>query len=97
MNQCLIIWSILLASGWLALTVLAGLLLTANRFWGFIPLNPFSLLRAACPCAQCRGGHENMKSEPDAEVFTRLMEDSLSTRISNIVGCWMPGSLAIRR
>lgn len=39
-------WSILLATGWLALTVLAGLLLVANRLWGFIPLNPFSLLRA---------------------------------------------------
>lgn len=41
-----IAWSILLATGWLALTVLAGLLLVANRYWGFIPLNPFSLLRA---------------------------------------------------
>ena len=39
-------WSILLATGWLALTVLAGLLLVANRRWGFIPLNPLSLLRA---------------------------------------------------
>ena len=39
-------WSILLATGWLALTVLVGLLLVANRLWSFIPLNPFSLLRA---------------------------------------------------
>lgn len=39
-------WSILLATGWLALTVLVGLLLVANRLWGFIPLNPISLLRA---------------------------------------------------
>jgi DUF971 family protein len=42
--------------------------ITANReamemtvIWadGHISNYPFSLLRAACPCAQCRGGHEN--------------------------------------
>lgn len=44
---------------------------------GHTSVYPFGLLRAACPCAQCRGGHENMKSEPDAEVFTRQMEDTL--------------------
>jgi DUF971 family protein len=45
----------------------------------------FSLLRAACPCAQCRGGHENMKSEPDPEVFEVVREDSPRTRLANIV------------
>lgn len=30
---------------------------------------PFGLVRAACPCASCRSGHENMSAEPDAEVF----------------------------
>lgn len=45
---------------------------------------PFGLLRAACPCASCRGGHENMSSEPDAAVFTREMEDSPATRLSNV-------------
>jgi len=39
-------WSIGLAAGWLLLTVLAGLMLAANRFWHFIPLNPIALLRA---------------------------------------------------
>ena len=52
---------------------------------GHISNYPFGLLRAACPCASCRGGHENMKSEPDAEVFTKVMEDSPSTRLVNIV------------
>ncbi len=31
---------------------------------------PFSLLRNACPCAQCRGGHEHMSPEPDEDVFS---------------------------
>jgi DUF971 family protein len=45
----------------------------------------FELLRAACPCASCRGGHEKMKSEPDAEVFDIKLGDTPSTRISNVV------------
>ncbi len=52
---------------------------------GHTSVYPFELLRAACPCASCRGGHENMKSEPDAEVFTRQMDDSPSTRLTNVV------------
>jgi hypothetical protein len=39
-------WSIALAAGWLLLTALAGLTLAANRFWGFIPMDPLALLRA---------------------------------------------------
>jgi DUF971 family protein len=45
---------------------------------------PFSLLRHACPCAECRGGHENMRSTPDPEVFTRPREDIPATRLGNI-------------
>lgn len=52
---------------------------------GHTSVYPFGLLRAACPCASCRGGHENMKSEPDESVFTMQMEDSQSTRIANVV------------
>jgi DUF971 family protein len=44
----------------------------------------FGLLRAACPCASCRGGHENMRPEPDPEVFTRSLEDSPETHLINI-------------
>ncbi|HWA85421.1 MAG TPA: hypothetical protein VG710_04300 [Opitutus sp.] len=39
-------WSLALAAGWLLATVLAGLLLAANRQWPFIPLDPIALLRA---------------------------------------------------
>jgi DUF971 family protein len=52
---------------------------------GHVSVYPFGLLRAACPCASCRGGHENMKPDPDADVFNQQMEDSPSTRISNVV------------
>lgn len=45
---------------------------------------PFSLLRHACPCAECRGGHENMSSEPDPQVFSLPLEDLPATRIINI-------------
>jgi DUF971 family protein len=44
----------------------------------------FELLRAACPCAQCRGGHENMRAEPDAAVFEQHLGDLPATRISNV-------------
>jgi DUF971 family protein len=67
--------------------------ITANRpalemtiTWGdgHISIYPFSLLRAACPCAQCRGGHENMKSEPDAEVFNLTLEDSPASHLVTV-------------
>lgn len=39
-------WSLALAAGWLLTTVLVGLLLAANRYWNFIPIDPVFLLRA---------------------------------------------------
>lgn len=45
---------------------------------------PFGLLRAACPCAECRGGHENMRSEPDLDVFSVRMALSPATIIRNV-------------
>jgi len=44
----------------------------------------FSLLRYACPCAECRGGHANMRSEPDPEVFTRAPQESPATMIRKV-------------
>lgn len=38
--------SIVLATGWLACTVLAGLFLVANRLWALVPVDPVALLRA---------------------------------------------------
>ncbi len=43
----------------------------------------FSLLRNACPCAECRG-HENMGTVPDAEVFDLPVEDSPRTNLEDI-------------
>ncbi len=45
---------------------------------------PFGLLRAACPCATCRGGHENMRSEPDPEVFEMVLPDNAQTQIRKV-------------
>jgi DUF971 family protein len=44
----------------------------------------FGLLRAACPCATCRGGHENMKPEPDSSVFTQMLPISKMTEIEKL-------------
>lgn len=44
----------------------------------------FSLLRYACPCAECQGGHEKMSSEPNEKVFTLPDVDSAATRIENV-------------
>jgi DUF971 family protein len=44
----------------------------------------FSLLRHACPCAECRGGHDNMRSDPDPLVFDMTDEDSPATHMTNL-------------
>jgi DUF971 family protein len=51
---------------------------------GHTSVYPFSLVRLACPCAQCRGGHEYMRSDPDPEVFAQPVEDSPRTRMEKI-------------
>ncbi len=67
--------------------------ITANRTdavltiqWndGHTSAYPFGLVRAACPCASCRGGHEYMSSEPDPEVFNHRLADSPQTRLVKI-------------
>ncbi|OGO64912.1 MAG: hypothetical protein A2030_03740 [Chloroflexi bacterium RBG_19FT_COMBO_50_10] len=45
---------------------------------------PFSLLRHACPCAECRGGHEKMSATPDPDVFYLAEEDTPATHMVNI-------------
>ncbi|MCF6277807.1 MAG: DUF971 domain-containing protein [Anaerolineales bacterium] len=52
---------------------------------GHISVYSFSLLRAACPCAECRGGHENMGKDPDAEVFVTPITDTEATRLKDVV------------
>jgi DUF971 family protein len=44
----------------------------------------FSLLRAGCPCASCRGGHENMGTEPGHEVFSVIPSDLPATRLQKV-------------
>ena len=51
---------------------------------GHVGVYPFGLLRAACPCASCRGGHENMQAEPDAAIFAADLPDSPETRLVNV-------------
>jgi DUF971 family protein len=46
---------------------------------------PFSLLRNACPCKECRGGHDQMSDEPPAAVFYMPIVDSPSTRLVGVV------------
>ncbi len=52
---------------------------------GHTSVYPFFLLRSACPCAECRGGHEGMNTEPDPRVFGLNGEDSPAIRLKNIV------------
>jgi DUF971 family protein len=52
---------------------------------GRTSLVSFSLLRAGCPCAECRGGHDKMSDSPDPAVFTSDLPDSPATRLVNII------------
>jgi DUF971 family protein len=69
---------------------LAELIITWDD--GHTSIYPFSLLRSACPCAECRGGHDNMRSEPDPDVFSVPLEDTPATRLRNLEGV---GSYAV--
>lgn len=44
----------------------------------------FTLLRNACPCAECKGGHENMGTAPDPEMFELPEEISPQTSLRKI-------------
>ena len=68
--------------------------ITANRqkrelavIWddGHESIYPFELLRAACPCAECRGGHDKMGSAPPAEVFDLSIDDEWKVTLKNII------------
>jgi DUF971 family protein len=59
---------------------------------GHISQYSFGLLRAACPCASCRGGHEYMSPVPDTNVFSIELSDSPATHLRSLEGV---GSYAI--
>lgn len=61
-------------------------ILTIEWSDGHESLYPFSLLRFACPCAECRGGHEKMSSKPDPDVFYMADQDTPATRMVSIEG-----------
>lgn len=44
----------------------------------------FSLVRYACPCAECCGGHDKMGGAPPLEVFFMPPEDSPKTRLHEL-------------
>lgn len=45
----------------------------------------FSLLRAGCPCAECRGGHDRMGDTPDPDVFSAQLPDGPATRLKTLL------------
>jgi DUF971 family protein len=49
-----------------------------------VSVYPFSLVRHACPCAECRGGHEHMSSNPPPGVFGLPDEDTPATRMQKL-------------
>ncbi len=51
---------------------------------GHTSIYPFSLIRKACPCAECRGGDKQMGVMPPQEVFYMPLEDTPSTHLSKI-------------
>ena len=44
----------------------------------------FDLVRNSCPCAECRGGHANMKSEPDDSMFIIPLMDAKTTQLAGM-------------
>ena len=51
---------------------------------GHTSIYPLSLVRHACPCAECQGGHEQMRAEPAQEVFYLPVEDTPATRLTTL-------------
>ena len=51
---------------------------------GVTAVYPFALLRNACPCAECRGGHENMTPDPTPDMFQIPIMDPRATRLTDI-------------
>jgi DUF971 family protein len=47
---------------------------------------PWDGLRAACPCAECRGGHEHMGAPPDPAVFDLIPAQHYELNGADIVG-----------
>jgi len=46
---------------------------------------PLAGLRAACPCAECRGGHQNMGETPTPLMLERPLGPNVSSELEEIV------------
>src|SRR5436853_7915056 len=46
---------------------------------------PLAGLREACPCVECRGGHENMGQPPDPNVFSIPLTAAKSYTITRLL------------
>ena len=45
---------------------------------------PLSGLRAACPCAECRGGHENMGHPGSPELLETPLKPGMSSEVQDM-------------
>jgi len=46
---------------------------------------PLAGLREACPCVECRGGHEHMGQPPDPDVFSIPLTPSKSYVVTRLL------------
>lgn len=44
----------------------------------------FALLRSACPCAQCRGGHANMGGLPEPDTLFIPLSDKRANELQDV-------------
>jgi DUF971 family protein len=51
---------------------------------GHVSHYPFQLLRAGCPCVECRGGHDQMTADPSEDVFDVQIQDSAAIHLVNL-------------
>ncbi len=59
---------------------------TLNIEWedDFKSVYPLSGLRAACPCAECRGGHKNMSTSGSPEMLEIPLEVGKSSELERV-------------
>ncbi len=55
---------------------------------GHVSEYPFAGLRAVCPCAECKGGHENMGTPADIDVVRNFINPSLTLNDVGAVGSY---------
>jgi len=58
--------------------------LTVSWSDGHTSIYPFGLLRNACPCAECRGGHDQMSDRPPLSAFYMPIDDKPAMRLVKV-------------